>query len=139
MSKYGIKLLWAGWRDEEVIGFSPRAYEHWKDDIQPGTRMLIYETTVQRPGENFKSAKGIIGEVEVIEGFAKSAGLVTPTEEHNHALYVKVIRGRDIVTPIPLEKVRTILAKPKFPQQGEAWHPIFETMYRDFIKIWDKR
>lgn len=136
MSKYGIKLLWAGWQDDEVIGFSPQAYERWKDDIQPGTRMLLYETTVQRPGISFRGTKSVIGEVEVIEGFAKSAGLATPTEEHNHAVKVKVIRSRTSVAPIPLEMVRKILANPKFPRQGEAWHPIFETMYNDFLKLW---
>jgi hypothetical protein len=140
MSKYGIKLLWAGWQDNEtVIGFSPQAYERWKDDIQVGTRMLIYETTKQRPGSSFRSAKGLIGEVEVIEGFAKSSGLATPTEEHDQPVKVKVIRGRSSVDPIPLERVRKILADPKFPQQGEAWRPIFETMYRDFLKIWGER
>ena len=136
MSKYGIKLVWAGWHNEDVIGFSPKAYEEWKYDIQVGTRMLIYETDVRLvPG--IKGVKGLVGEVEVVESFAKSAGLVTPTQEHDIPLHVKVLRVRQEVSIIPLKQVRAITADPKFAHVGQAWKPIFETMYRDFIKIWD--
>jgi hypothetical protein len=139
-SKFGIKPLWAGWLESEtVIGFSPRAYEKWKDSIQPGTRMLLYETTVQRPEASFKSAKGIIAEVEVAEGFARSRGLVAPTVEHNYPLRIKVLHGRRSVRPIPLEKVRLILGDPKFPYQGVAWYPLDEAVYNEFLKIWGVR
>ena len=136
MSKYGIKLVWAGWDNEEVVSFSGRAYEQWKHYIEPGTRMLIYETTVPEPGTKAKGFKGIVGEIEVLQGFSASDALLMPTEEHERSLRVKVLRPRELVTPIPLDKVRAIIADPKFPKQSELWRPIFETVYRDLVKLW---
>lgn len=138
MSRYGIKLVWAGWHNEDVIGFSPKAYEEWKNDIQVGTRMLIYETDQGRE-LGAKGKKAIVGEVEVIEGFAASEGLATPTQQHDIPVKVRVIRRREEVSEIPLKVVRKITADPNFAHVGQAWKPIFETMYRDFIKLWGGR
>ena len=135
MSKYGVKLLWGGYRTylDEVVGFSPWAYDRWKADIQPGTRMLLYETTKN------KGAQAIVSEVEVVHGFAETAklALVSPTEEHKHLVKIKVIHTVGAVTQIPRKQVQTILRRPHYPQQNDSWTPISEAEYRDFIKIWD--
>ena len=130
MSKYGIKLIWGGGGDDDVIGFSPSAYDRWHDDIQPGTRMLLYETSKN------KGAQGIVSEVEVINSFGDSVGLPTPTEEHNHPVRVKVIHGKGTVRAIVRGQVQAILNRPSYPQENDGWLPITETQYRQFTNLW---
>ena len=133
MSEYGIKLIWGGGKDDDVIGFSPSAYKRWHNQIQPGTRMLLYETAKN------KGVQGIVSEVEVIAGFAASAGLATPTQEHNHPVRVKVIRGKRSIMAIPKQRVQEVLGRPSFPQQNDSWTPISETTYRHLLSSWGKR
>lgn len=135
MSKYGIKLVWNGFYTDTVIGFSPTAYERWKHEIQPCVRMLIYETSKNN------GAQAIVSEVEVVHGFAETAKLdfVAPTEEHNHLVRVKVIRGKGRVSIIPRNFVQTVLKRPTYPQEKNAWLPISEAQYVEFIKFWDGR
>ena len=65
MSDYGIKLVWAHWHDESIVGFSDRGRNKWQHEIKPGTRMLIYETSTRRPGYTGRGEMAIVGEVEV--------------------------------------------------------------------------
>ena len=134
MSKYGIKLVWGGYRTylDKVVGFSPAAYKRWKDDIQSGTRMLLYETTKN------KGAQGIVSEVEVVDGFDNTAtfGLESPTEEHDHLVTIKVIHNIDTVPIIPRKQVQALLNSDHYPQQNDSWTPISEKLYNDFMKLW---
>lgn len=131
MSGYGIKLVWAGWNNDEIIGFSNKARKKWEDDIRPGVRMLIYETS-KPPG-----LKAIVGEVEVTGTWEQGEGKPTPTKEHNHPVNVRVLRRRADITPIPLHRVRQITGDEKFPRQGQAWKPLSEAQYKALLDAWD--
>lgn len=130
----GIKLVWAGWHDDEVIGFSDRGYARWHIHLVPGTRMLVYETTGKPAGSKAKGTKSIVGEVEVIGTFTDGEAFRAPTEEHAHLLPVKPIIPRDQAKPIPLERVREIIQDDKWPRLGEAWKPLTETQYRKLVQ-----
>ncbi len=134
MSAYGIKVVWAGWNGDPVIGFSDRGYGRWKDDLKPGTRMLIYESTGTRPGWVGKGTKSIVGEVEVIGTFADGMAFRAPTEQHDQLLPVKVISGRSDGKPIPLDRIRQLIYDPKWPMQGETWKPISRSQYEALLK-----
>jgi hypothetical protein len=134
VTPYGIKLVWAGWENDTVIGFSDRGYGRWKDDLKPGTRMLLYETATKIPGTTFKSTKSIIGEVEVTGTFAEGAKLRARTEQHDQLLPVKVIRPRSDERRIPLERVREIIQDDKWPRMGETWKPLSQAQYETLIR-----
>lgn len=133
MTAYGIKLVWAGWNDDDVIGFSDQGYKRWKDTITPGTRMLVYETTGQRPGHKHKGTKSIVGEVEVTGTFDDGERMKSPTEAHARVVPVKVLRTRQQSTPIPLTKIRELLGDEDYPRMGETWKPLTEEQYKLFL------
>ncbi|MEO8397538.1 MAG: hypothetical protein ABI700_31360 [Chloroflexota bacterium] len=137
MANYGIKLVWGGYRTylDKVVGFSSSAYERWKDEINLGTRMLLYETSRN------KGAQAIVSEVEVVEGFENTAklNLLSPTEEHDHLVRIKVIRNIGSVPIITRKRVQEVLGRPSFPQQNDSWTPISETTYRHLLSGWSKR
>lgn len=137
MSNYGIKLVWASWHDEDVVGFSDKAKKKWQDRIVQGTRMLIYETSSKREGYNTRGVMAIVGEVEVKETWKQAEGKTTPTTEHNNPVGVCIIRRRAEVPPIPLERIRHIIADDKFPYQGQAWKPLTEEQYQALIAEWE--
>jgi hypothetical protein len=136
MANYGIKLVWGGYRADldNVIGFSPSAYERWKYDIQPGTLMLLYETSKN------KGVQGIVSVVEVVEGFENTAnlGLISPTDEHDHLVKIKVVIDVDSVPVIPREEVQRLLNYPSYPQQNDSWTPISGETYLEFLKLWEQ-
>ena len=136
MSNYGIKLVWPGWKDDTVIGFSDRGAKRFGDGIQTGTRMLIYETATKRPGVTAKGTKSIVGAVEVDGSFEDGEKYRPPNEEHSRLLPVKVIHRRDDVRPIPLERVRKIIADENWPRMGEAWKALTDEQYQAFLKEW---
>lgn len=137
MSGYGIKLVWARWHDENVVGFSDRAKKKWEDDIEPGIRMLIYETSIKRPGNTKRGVKAIVGEVEVTGTWEQGAGKATPTQEHDNPVDVRVLRYRADISPIPLRRVREIIRDASFPHQGQAWRPLSQEQYRALLAEWD--
>jgi hypothetical protein len=136
MTSYGIKLVWAGWNNDTVIGFSERGYKRWRDKLEPGTRMLLYETTGKPKGSKAKGTKSIVGEVEVMGSFDDGEALRSPTEQHDRVLPVKVIRARDAQPIVPLARVRAILADEQYPRMGESWRPLTLEEYEAFIKEW---
>jgi hypothetical protein len=133
VSMYGVKLYWADRSHETVVGFSTAGYERWKDSIVPGTRMLIYETSRAR------GAQAIVSEVKVVEGFEKSAGLPTPTVEHEHPVRVEVIHRKGSVPLIPRDMVQIILEREHYPLLTDTWVPISEEQYQEFMKFWGVR
>ncbi|MFN8527725.1 MAG: hypothetical protein U0670_03840 [Anaerolineae bacterium] len=135
MTQYGIKLLWAGWKDDPEIGFSQQGYQQWKDEIGVGTRMLLYETSKARPNSKTKGELAIIGEVEVVRGFEKAPDR-SPTDEHTYLLGVKVLRSRNSVRAIPLTAIRKLLRDENFPLQGEKYHPLDEKTYNVLLRMW---
>lgn len=138
MSRYGIKLVWAGWQNDQLIGFSDRAKKKWEAHIGPGVKMLIYETSVKRPGYTGRGGiRSIIGEVEVTGTWEQGKGKVTPTQEHDNPLDVRVLRRRQDVIPIPLHRVRQIIGNETFPHQGQAWKPLTEEQYHTLLAEWD--
>lgn len=129
MTSYGIKLVSAGWKDDPVIGFSNKGYQRWKDSMQPGTRMLLYETGTPPPGVKFTGTKSIIGEVEVTGSFEDGEKLRSPTEHHDRVIPVKVLRPRREGKSIPLDRVRELIGDPKWPRMGETWKPLEKDVY----------
>jgi hypothetical protein len=123
MTQYGLKLIWGGWKDDTVIGFSDRAAKRWGDELKPGTRMLLYETSVN------KGSKSVVGEIEVTGTFAEGDKLKAPTEEHDRLLPVKVLRRRREGKQIPLARIRELISDDKWPRQGEAWKPLTKEIY----------
>lgn len=129
----GIKLVWAGWSDDEVIGFSERGYSRWRDSLTHGTRMLVYETTGKAPGSKAKGTKAIVGEVEVIGTFEEGEAHRAPTEQHDRLLPVQTTIRRADAHPIPLERVREMIGDPAWPRMGETWKPLTEAQYRELV------
>jgi hypothetical protein len=136
MADYGIKLVWAGWNNDDVIGFSERGYQRWRDTITPGTRMLLYETMRKPKGSKAKGTKSIVGEVEVEGSFDDGETRRKPDEQHARLLPVKVVRARDETTPIPLDRVRELLGDEQYPRMGESWRPLNEAEVEAFPKEW---
>lgn len=131
MIEYGIKLVSAGWNNENFVGFSDRAAKRWQAKLPSGTRMLLYET-----GTKSKGTKSIIAEVEVNGTFEEGEALKQPGEEHDRLILVKVIRRRESQNPISLEKAREILNDENYPRMGESWRPLSRAEYDAFIKEW---
>jgi hypothetical protein len=94
MTQYGIKLVWPGWNNDTVMGFSDDGYNRWRESIQPGTRMLLYETEDRSPGTTFRGTKSISGEIEVTGTFKDGEKYPAPTKQHHHLVPVKLLRPR---------------------------------------------
>lgn len=133
MTNYGIKLVWAGWHDDPTIGFSSRAAKRWADKLPAGTRMLLYETTGKPKGSKAKGTKSIVGEVEVTGTFEDGEKVRAADEQHDAVIPVKVIRTRESVTPVSLERAREILNDEKWPRMGESWRPVSEAEYQALL------
>jgi len=136
MTNYGIKLVWAGWNDDDVIGFSNQGYKRWKDTVVPGTRMLVYETTGQRPGHKHKGTKSIVGEVEVAGTFEDGEAIKAPDEAHDRVIPVKVVRKRGEHQPIELSRVRELIDDQDYPRMGESWKPLTKEQYEALLREW---
>lgn len=132
---YGIKLVWAGWKDDPEVGFSDLGFERWKDEVGVGTRMLIYETMKPRPGDKIKGTQSIVAEVEITRGFELAPDRA-PTEQHEHLVAIKILRPRGSVQPIPRTAVRKLIRVDTFPHQGENFHPLDETTYKRLLLYW---
>jgi hypothetical protein len=130
----GIKLVWAGWNDDNVIGFSNQGYSRWRASLMKGTRMLVYETTGKAPGSKAKGTKSIVGEVEVTGTFEDGEAFRAPTEQHARLLPVDSKIKRAEAHPIPLERVREIIGDPGWPRMGETWKPLTEVQYRTLVE-----
>lgn len=133
MTNCGIKLVWAGWHNDPTIGFSARAAKRWAAALPVGTRMLLYETTGRAKGSKAKGTKAIVGEVEVSGSFAEGAAQRAAEEQHDSVLPVRVRQARAQVTPVPLERVRAILADDKWPRRGESWRPLNAEEYQTLL------
>lgn len=133
MTNSGIKLVSAGWNNENFIGFSDRAAKRWRDRLPAGTRMLLYETGAKSGG-----SKSIVAEVEVSGTFEEGEALRQPGEEHDRLIPVKVIRPRGAHPPIPLDRVRAILNDDAYPRMGESWRSLSESEYRALLAEWGK-
>lgn len=129
----GIKLVWAGWRDDPLIGFSNRGYSRWHESLERGTRMLVYETTGKAPGSKAKGTRSIVGEVEVAGTFEEGEAHRAPTEQHDRLLPVETRISRTNAHPIPLERVRELIDDPGWPRMGETWKPLTDAQYQALI------
>jgi hypothetical protein len=138
MTNYGIKLVWAGWNDDPTIGFSNRASKQWAGKLPAGTRMLLYETTGKPKGSKAKGTKSIVGEVEVTGTFEDGAKIRAADEQHDAVIPVKVVRKREAVTPVSLEKAREIINDDGWPRMGESWRPLSEAEYRALVDLMGK-
>ena len=137
ISEYGIKVLWAGWRDDPRIGFSDKGFADWADKISVGTRMLLYETERPRPGQNVIGIKSIMAEVQVAKMFDEVKELTPPTQQHEHLILVDILRNRDSVTPIPLRRIKQITKQQQFPFQM-TYLPLDEQTYNRLLQEWDR-
>lgn len=129
MTPYGIKLVSAGWKDDPVIGFSNKGYKSWRDEIKPGTRMLLYETATPPPGTKFKGTKSIVGEIEVTGTFEDGEKYRAPTEHHDRLVPVKVLRPRREGKNISLPRFRELIGDEGWPRMGETWKPLSQEVY----------
>lgn len=135
MATYGIKMVWAGWDNDPTIGFSTGASKRWSDKLPAGTRMLLYETMNKPKGSKAKGTKSLVGEVEVSGTFEDGAKIRAADEQHDAVIPVKVVRKRESVTPVPLDKVREILNDPGYPRMGESWRPLSDEEYQALTKL----
>lgn len=135
MTSPGIKLVWAGWNDDPIIGFSERGYQRWHESLPRGTRMLVYETSGKAPGSKAKGTKSIVGEVEVAGTFEEGEAQRTPNEAHDRLLPVQTTLSRANVRPIPLERVREIIEDPGWPRMGETWKPLTDAQYQALVAV----
>jgi len=135
MATYGIKMVWAGWDNDPTIGFSTGASKRWADKLPSGTRMLLYETMNKPKGSKAKGTKSLVGEVEVSGTFEDGAKIRAADEQHDAVIPVKVVRKRESVTPVPLDKVREILNDPGYPRMGESWRPLSDEEYQALTKL----
>jgi hypothetical protein len=133
MSTPGIKLVWAGYADDAVIGFSERGASRWRDSLPAGTRMLVYETTGKPKGSKAKGTKSLIGEVEVTGTFEEGEAFRAPNEEHDRLLPVKPVIRRADATPVPLDRVREIIDDAQWPRMGETWKPLTDSQYQTLV------
>lgn len=132
-SKYGIKLVWAGWDDDPTVGFSNRAAKRWADELPSGTRMLLYETTGKPKGSKAKGTKSIVGEVEVSGTFDDGAKIRAADEQHDAVIPVRVVRKRESVNPVALERVREVIGDDQWPRMGESWRVLSEAEYQALV------
>ena len=137
LSKFGIKVLWAGWRDDPRIGFSSSGYNQWKDKIMVGTRMLIYEAADPRPEYSSPGIKSIMAEVQVTKMFDEVKGQTAPNQEHEHLILVDILRKRDSVPPIPLRRIRALIQNTIFPFQS-TYLTLEEDVYNLLLKEWER-
>jgi hypothetical protein len=135
MATYGIKMVWAGWDNDPTIGFSNQGMKRWADKLPAGTRMLLYETMNKPKGSKAKGTKSLVGEVEVTGSFDDGAKIRAADEQHDEVIPVKVVRKRESVTPVPLDKVREILNDPGYPRMGESWRPLSDAEYQALVKL----
>ena len=133
MTTYGIKLVWAGWDDDLTVGFSGRAAKRWADELPSGTRMLLYETTGKPKGSKAKGTKSIVGEVEVSGTFEDGAKIRAEDEQHDAVIPVKVVRQRESVTAIPLDRVRELIGDEQWPRMGESWRVLSDEEYQALV------
>lgn len=138
MTEYGIKLVWAGWNNDDVIGFSNQGYSRWKDSLKPGTRMLLYETATPVPGTKFKSTKSVVGEVEVTGSFEDGDKIRSANEQHDRVLPVKVLSPRHEGKQVSLNRVRELINDPEWPRRGESWKPLDQDVYKRVIAELEK-
>jgi hypothetical protein len=138
MTEYGIKLVWAGWDNANVVGFSEQGYKRWRDKLPPGTRMLLYETMGNAPGANVKGTKSIVGEVEVAGSFDDGETVRAPDEPHDRVIPVTVVSPRGAGRPIPLDRIRTLIEDDKWPRMGESWKPLTDAQYQALIAERDR-
>jgi hypothetical protein len=129
MTQYGIKLVSAGWNNDNVVGFSDKAYKRWSGELKPGTQMLLYETATPPPGSKFKGSKSIVGEIEVTGTFDEGEKFRAPNEHHDRLVPVKVLRQRREGKQIPLERVRELIGDEGWPRMGESWKPLTRDVY----------
>lgn len=130
---YGIKLAWGPGISEnsksgdDGIGFSERAYSHWKCSLPVGTRMLIYETS--KDGGRMS----IVSELEVIGCFSDGAHLREHNPEHTRMLPVRVLQTSENLTPVRLPRIREVLENDKWPHQGLSWQPVSSEIYETLL------
>lgn len=128
---YGIKLHWGPPTQEneliEAIGFSDTAFNRWQHHLPLGTRMLLYSTS------SGGGTRQIHVEVEVSGSFADGEAFRPYNPEHSKMLPVRRVRTPGPVNPLPLKRIREILGQPKWPRQGQSWHPIARDMYETLL------
>lgn len=128
MTKYGIKLVSAGWKDDNVIGFSHTGRNRFGGDIVAGTRMLLYETAAKVPS-GAKGTKTIVGEVEVTGTFDDGEKIRAADEPHDVVVPVKVLKPRRDGKSITLERTREIIEDAGWPRMGESWKTLSKETY----------
>jgi hypothetical protein len=137
MTQYGIKLVWPGWNNDTVMGFSDDGYNRWRESIQPGTRMLLYETEDRSPGTTFRGTKSISGEIEVTGTFKDGEKYPAPTKQHHHLVPVKLLRPRRGGRQVSLYRVRELIGDNGWHRR-ETWTPLSKEVYERLIAELEK-
>jgi hypothetical protein len=135
MARVGIKLVWAGWKDDPIIGFNEKGYQKWRGTLTPGTRVLIYETSLKASPTVRGGQMAIVGEVEVTGTFEEGAAYSAPNKEHTRLLPVRVITSREQARPVRLDAIRKLLRTRDFPPKGAAWIPLTDAHYKALVAL----
>lgn len=135
MARAGIKLVWAGWNDDPVIGFNEKGYQKWRGSLTVGTRVLIYETSLKASPTVRGGQMAIVGEVEITGTFEEGAAYTPPNKEHKRLLPVRVITSRSQARPVRLDALRKTLQVRDFPPKGAAWVPLNDAHYKALVAL----
>ncbi len=162
MNNFAIKLVKAGWNDLESIQFSEHEFDQWKNELNSGTRLLIFEPDV---------ANAIIAEVEITEDFNKQSimpqmtaislglsqtgmngttttsgatpvgGVMVDAEDHVpdsgvYTIPVDHIHKRENVNSISVKRVREVIGIDNFPRVDETFLPLDESAYENLVAEW---
>lgn len=133
MIQYAIKVVPPEWNEDLPIPFTRTEHERWHDQIQNGTRVLI-----------FKSApvNQLVAEGEV-RGFFVQPHRWTPTSTDglpdslanaDYLLPLGVLYTRKADARFSLTEVRAALEDPAFPRDDGEWRELDLDHYQRLIQ-----
>lgn len=158
MAAFGILRVKADWEDDEPTYFHESAYLQYSDDLEKGTRVLIY------------AEDAIVAEIEVISDFAdvnpdiehdmtdplppEERDTRTPTEDHldrdeglvfsmpdrnintrAYQLPMRVVRSLAETRPISRAVVARAVGDSSV--EDELWTPIDKQVYQTIVDEWE--
>jgi hypothetical protein len=158
MAAFGILRVKADWEDDEPTYFHESAYLEYGDDLEKGTRVLIY------------AADAIVAEIEVLSDFTsvnpdtqrdmtdplppEERDTKTPTEDHldrdeglvfsmpdrnintrAYQLPMRVVRSLAETRPIP--RAAIVRAIGDSSVEDDLWTPIDKQIYQALVGEWE--
>jgi hypothetical protein len=134
MSQYAIRVIASDWELEQPLPFSEEGYQRWRDEIEAGTRVVLYQSA---------PVNAIVAEGQVSGIFVKLDEWPESTRERipgsvagtqaAYALPLQILYRRGPTAYIPLEHIREHLDE-NFPESALEWLPIEKMAYHEFTR-----